>query len=88
MPNLSSWRANAPRALLTIASTFLFSTALRRLPFAEALALSYLGPLLVAPLAAAIQEERLRADVLGGGAAGHGWDGSDRPGGRCRRPTG
>jgi len=65
-PSAASWRANGPRGLLTIASTFLFFTALRRLPFAEALALSYLGPLLVATLAALILKERLRADVLGG----------------------
>lgn len=63
-PSLASWRANAPRGLLTIASTFLFFTALRRLPFAEALALSYLGPLLIAVLAALLLKERLRADVL------------------------
>ena len=64
-PSVASWRANGPRGLLTIASTFLFFTALRRLPFAEALALSYLGPLLVATLAALILKEKLRADVLG-----------------------
>ncbi len=69
-PTLASWRANAPRGILTIASTFLFFTALRRLPFAEALALSYLGPLLVAVLAALILKEKLRADVLGGVALG------------------
>ena len=65
-PTLASWKANAPRGILTIASTFLFFTALRRLPFAEALALSYLGPLLVATLAALILKEKLRADVLAG----------------------
>lgn len=69
-PNAASWRANGPRGLLTIASTFLFFTALRRLPFAEALALSYLGPLLVATLAALILKERLRTDVLGAVALG------------------
>ena len=69
-PSLASWRANAPRGLLTIASTFLFFTALRRLPFAEALALSYLGPLLIAVLAAMLLKERLRADVLGAVALG------------------
>lgn len=79
-PSLASWRANAPRGLLTIASTFLFFTALRRLPFAEALALSYLGPLLIAVLAAVLLKERLRADVFAGillGLAGVGiiaWD--------------
>jgi drug/metabolite transporter (DMT)-like permease len=79
-PTLASWRANAPRGILTIASTFLFFTALRRLPFAEALALSYLGPLLVAVLAALILKEKLRADVVGavllglGGVGVIAWD--------------
>jgi drug/metabolite transporter (DMT)-like permease len=63
-PTRASWIANAPRGVLTIASTFLFFTALRRLPFAETLALSYLSPLLVALLAALILKERLRADVM------------------------
>jgi S-adenosylmethionine uptake transporter len=69
-PTLSSWKANAPRGVLTILSTFLFFTALRRLPFAETLALSYLAPLLVALLAALILKERLRADVMIGIALG------------------
>ncbi|MCC6717925.1 MAG: DMT family transporter [Acetobacteraceae bacterium] len=64
-PSLSSWKANAPRGVLNVASTLLFFTALRRLPFAEALALSYLGPLILALLAAAMLGERLRASVLG-----------------------
>lgn len=86
-PSLASWRANAPRGLLTIASTFLFFTALRRLPFAEALALSFLGPLLIAVLAALLLKERLRADVLGAvllGLAGVGiiaWDAMKDAGG-------
>ena len=79
-PSAASWRANAPRGLLTVASTVLFFTALRRLPFAEALALSYFGPLLIAVLAALLLKERLRADVFGAvllGLAGVGviaWD--------------
>lgn len=79
-PSAASWRANAPRGLLTVASTFLFFTALRRLPFAEALALSYLGPLLIALLAALLLKERLRADVVGavllglGGVGVIAWD--------------
>ena len=79
-PNLASWKANAPRGILTIASTLLFFTALRRLPFAEALALSYFGPLLIAVLAAVLLKEKLRADVLGavllglGGVGVIAWD--------------
>ena len=63
-PSLASWKANAPRGLLSMGSTLLFFTALRRLPFAEALALSYLGPLILALMAAAVLGERLRAGVL------------------------
>ncbi len=63
-PTLSSWRANAPRGVLNVASTVLFFTALRRLPFAEALALSYLAPLILALLAALLLGERLRATVM------------------------
>ena len=63
-PNLASWRANAPRGVLNVASTLLFFTALRRLPFAEALALSYLGPLILAVLAAVMLGEKLRAPVM------------------------
>ena len=79
-PSLASWRANGPRGILTIASTLLFFTALRRLPFAEALALSYFGPLLIAVLASMMLKERLRADVLGavllglGGVGVIAWD--------------
>lgn len=79
-PSLSSWKANAPRGFLTVASTLLFFTALRRLPFAEALALSYLAPLIIALLAAVMLKERLRPGVLGAvllGLAGVGviaWD--------------
>jgi drug/metabolite transporter (DMT)-like permease len=79
-PSLASWKANGPRGVLTVLSTLLFFTALRRLPFAEALALSYLGPLLIAILASVILKERLRADVVAAvllGLAGVGviaWD--------------
>ncbi len=64
-PSLSSWKANAPRGVLNVASTLLFFTALRRLPFAEALSLSYLAPLILAVLAALVLKERLRPAVLG-----------------------
>ncbi len=64
-PSLASWKANAPRGVLNVASTVLFFTALRRLPFAEALALSYLAPLILAVLAALVLKERLRPAVLG-----------------------
>lgn len=79
-PSLASWKANAPRGLLSMGSTFLFFTALRHLPFAEALALSYIGPLMVAFMAAAILGERLRLGVIGpillglGGVAIIAWD--------------
>ena len=63
-PTLSSWRANTPRGVLNVTSTFLFFIALRHLPFAEALALSYLAPLILALLAAFLLGERLRAGVL------------------------
>lgn len=64
-PSLASWKANAPRGLLSMASTLLFFTALRHLPFAEALSLSYVGPLMVALIAAAVLGERLRLGVIG-----------------------
>jgi S-adenosylmethionine uptake transporter len=64
-PSLASWKANAPRGLLSMGSTLLFFTALRHLPFAEALALSYVGPLMVALMAAAVLGERLRLGVIG-----------------------
>jgi len=79
-PSLSSWKANAPRGILTVLSTLLFFTGLRRLPFAEALALSYLAPLIIAVLAALLLKERLRPGVIGavllglGGVAVIAWD--------------
>ena len=53
-PTLSSWKANTPRGVLNFASLILFFTALRRLPFAEKLTLSYLAPLMLALLAGAL----------------------------------
>lgn len=79
-PTLSSWKANAPRGVLNVVSLMLFFTALRRLPFAETLTLSYLAPLMLVLLAALLLGERLRAGVLGAvllGLAGVGviaWD--------------
>jgi S-adenosylmethionine uptake transporter len=64
-PTLSSWKANGPRGVLNVSSTLLFFIALRRLPFAEVLALTYFAPLIVALLAAFLLGERLRAGVLG-----------------------
>ena len=64
-PSLASWKANAPRGLLSMGSTLLFFTALRHLPFAEALALSYLGPLILAVLAAVTLGEKLRLGIIG-----------------------
>jgi S-adenosylmethionine uptake transporter len=63
-PTASSWRANLPRGALNIATTLLFFTALRRLPFAETLALSYLAPLVLAVLAALLLGEKLRPGVI------------------------
>jgi S-adenosylmethionine uptake transporter len=63
-PTLSSWKANAPRGLLNAASLLLFFTALRRLPLAEALTLSYLAPLMLALMAVFVLGERLRRGVL------------------------
>jgi drug/metabolite transporter (DMT)-like permease len=63
-PTLSSWTANAPRGVLNVASTLLFFTALRRLPLAEALTLSYLAPLMLALMARFVLGERLRRSAL------------------------
>ncbi|MGH7124441.1 MAG: DMT family transporter [Stellaceae bacterium] len=79
-PTLSSWKANVPRGVLNLVSLMLFFTALRRLPFAETMTLSYLAPLMLAVLAALLLGERLRAGVMGAvllGLAGVGviaWD--------------
>jgi len=79
-PTPASWKANGPRGVLNVSSTLLFFVALRRLPFAETLALSYLAPLIVAVLAAFLLGERLRAGVLGavllglGGVGVIAWD--------------
>jgi S-adenosylmethionine uptake transporter len=79
-PTLSSWKANTPRGVLNILSLMLFFTALRRLPFAETLTLTYLAPLMLAVLAAALLGERLHASVLGavllglGGVGVIAWD--------------
>ena len=63
-PTLSSWKANAPRGVLNVASTLLFFIALRRLPLAEALTLGYLAPLMLALMAACVLGERLRRSAL------------------------
>lgn len=63
-PTLSSWKANAPRAVLNVASTLLFFIALRRLPLAEALTLGYLAPLMLALMAVSVLGERLRRGAL------------------------
>jgi S-adenosylmethionine uptake transporter len=63
-PTLSSWKANVPRGVLNVASTLLFFTALRRLPFAETLTLSYLAPLMLALMAAYVLGERLRRSTV------------------------
>jgi drug/metabolite transporter (DMT)-like permease len=63
-PRLSSWKANAPRGVLNVASTLLFFIALRRLPLAEALTLSYLAPLMLALMAASVLGERLSRSAL------------------------
>ncbi len=63
-PTLSSWKANAPRGVLNVASNLLFFTALRRLPLAEALTLSYLAPLMLALMATFVLGERLRRSAF------------------------
>ena len=79
-PTLASWKANTPRGVLNVASTLLFFMALRRLPFAEALTLGYLAPLMLAVMAAVVLGEPLRAGVLGavllglGGVVVIAWD--------------
>ncbi len=64
-PTLASWKANVPRGVLNVGSTLLFFIALRRLPFAEALTLGYLAPLMLALLATFVLGERLRMGVVG-----------------------
>ncbi len=64
-PTLSSWKANAPRGVQNFVSEMLFMMALRRLPLAETLTLSYLAPLMVALLARPLLGERLHAGLLG-----------------------
>jgi drug/metabolite transporter (DMT)-like permease len=63
-PTLSSWQANAPRGVLNVASNLLFFIALRRLPLAEALTLSYLAPLMLVLMAASVLGERVSRSVL------------------------
>ena len=63
-PTLSSWKANAPLGVLNVASNLLFFTALRRLPLAEALTLSYLAPRMLALMAAFVLGERLRRSAF------------------------
>jgi S-adenosylmethionine uptake transporter len=61
----AAWRANALRGVLVLLSTALFFAALRRLPFAETLALSFLAPLFMALLAALLLGEALTLTMLG-----------------------
>ncbi|MBN8890364.1 MAG: DMT family transporter [Rhodospirillales bacterium] len=66
----TAWRANGLRGVLVLGTCALFFFALRRLPFAETLALSFLAPLFMVLLAAALLGERLRLKVLGAVAVG------------------
>lgn len=68
--DLAAWRANALRGVLVLVSTALFFAGLRRLPFAEALALSFLAPLFMALLAALLLGEALSLALLGVVAVG------------------
>ena len=64
-PSPAAWRANGLRGVLVLASCALFFFALRRLAFAQALALTFLAPLFMVLLAALLLGERLTLKVLG-----------------------
>lgn len=69
-PSAKAWRANGARGVLVLFSTALFFFAVRRLPFAEALTLSFLAPLFIALLSAMVLGERIAASLLGALAVG------------------
>lgn len=66
----AAWRANALRGVLVLISSALFFVALRRLAFAQTLALTFLAPLFMALLAALLLGERLTLTMLGAIAIG------------------
>lgn len=64
-PTPSAWRANGLRGVLVLLSTLLFFVALRRLAFAQTLALTFFAPLFMVLLAALMLGERLTLAMLG-----------------------
>lgn len=61
---LATWQANGLRGVLVFTTASCFFFALRVVPFAEVLALSFLAPLFMALLAAVMLGERLRLRIL------------------------
>jgi S-adenosylmethionine uptake transporter len=66
----AAWRANGLRGVLVLLSTLLFFIALRRLAFAQTLALTFFAPLFMVLLAALLLGERLSLRMLGAIAVG------------------
>lgn len=64
VPSRAALRANGLRGVLVLVTCLLFFFALRRLAFAQALSLTFLAPLFMVLLAAALLGERLSAKVL------------------------
>lgn len=64
-PSAAAWRGNGLRGVLVLLSTAQFFFAVRTLPFAEALALSFLAPLFIATLSALLLGERMGLGLLG-----------------------
>lgn len=61
----AAWRANGLRGVLVLISSVLFFLALRRLAFAQTLALTFLAPLFMVLLAALLLGERLTLAMFG-----------------------
>lgn len=70
LPTAEMVRAHGLRALLVVATAFLFFYALARLPLAEAITLTFLSPLFLAVLAALILKEPVPPAVLAAIAIG------------------
>lgn len=70
VPSPAALRANAMRGVLVLFTCLLFFFALRRLAFAQALALTFLAPLFMVLMAALLLGERLTARLLGAIAIG------------------
>jgi drug/metabolite transporter (DMT)-like permease len=65
LPSPAAVRANALRGVLVLLTCLLFFFALRRLAFAQALALTFLAPLFMVGMASLLLGERLTARLLG-----------------------